>query len=148
MCHYKEYFLEFISDVFPQKLPHKLYNFFWLSKNMAESQSRYSIVERLTQRKLEIMNSKSNLKEEVKRKEQKIGKLKKNLENWKKDIQEDIKREERKKEIEVEVSKQEFENSKAQMNDKEKVFDEQIEAIEEALKSIEEISKTTPNIQS
>ena len=33
---------------------------------MAESQSRYSIVERLTTRKLEIMSSKSKLKEDVK----------------------------------------------------------------------------------
>jgi len=48
---------------------------------MSESQSRYSIVERLIKRKLEIMSSKSNLKEDVKKKEQKIGKLKKELEN-------------------------------------------------------------------
>ena len=41
---------------------------------MSESQSRYSIVERLTQKKLEIMGSKSSIKEDVKRKEQKIEK--------------------------------------------------------------------------
>jgi len=115
---------------------------------MAESQSRYSIVERLTQRKLEIMNSKSNIKEEVKKREQKIGKLKKEFENWKKDIQEDIKREGRKKEIEIEKTKQEYENSKEQTENKEKVFDAQIKAIEQALESIEEISKTSPTIQS
>lgn len=44
---------------------------------MAESQSRYSIVERLTKKKLELMSSKSSLKQDVKSKEQKIGKLKK-----------------------------------------------------------------------
>lgn len=115
---------------------------------MSESQSRYSIVERLTQKKLEIMNSKSKIKEEVKIKEQKIGKLKKEFENWKKDIQEDIKREQRKKELEIERITQEYENSKEQTNSKEKVFNEQIKAIEDALKSIEEISKTSPTIQS
>jgi len=114
---------------------------------MSESQSRYSIVERLTQRKLEIMSSKSSIKEDVKRKEQKIEKLKGDLLNWKNDVQEDIKREERKMELEVEKAKQEFENSKHQMTEKEKVFDQQIIAIESALKSIEEISKTAPNIQ-
>lgn len=115
---------------------------------MSESQSRYSIVERLIKRKLAIMSSKSNLKEDVKKKEQKIGKLKKELENWEKDIQEDIRREQRKKELEIDRSKQEFENLKEQMKDKEKVLDEQIKAIEGASKSIEEISKTSPTIQS
>jgi len=38
---------------------------------MGESQSRYSIVERLTQTKLDIMGAKSELKEEAKHKEQK-----------------------------------------------------------------------------
>ena len=75
---------------------------------MSESQSRYSIIERLIKRKLGVMSSKSNLKEDVKKKEQKIGELEKELENWKKDIQEDIKREERKKELEIDRSKQEF----------------------------------------
>ena len=131
-----------------QKLTHKLHKFRMLTKLMGESQSRYSIVERLTQRKLEIMNSKANIKEDVKKKEQKIDKIKKDLENWKEDIQEDIKREERKRILEVEKTKQEFENAKEQMESKEKVLNEQIKAIEEALTSIEEISKTAPNIQS
>jgi len=64
---------------------------------MAESQSRYSIVERLTTKKIEIMSSKSKLKENAKSDEQYIDKLKKDLENWKKDVQEDTKREQKKK---------------------------------------------------
>ena len=115
---------------------------------MTESQSRYSIVERLTTRKLEIMNSKSKLKEEVKSREQYIDKLRKELENWKKDIQEDVKREQRRKELDIERASQEYDNSKEQLKDKEKVFEEQIEAIQAALKSIEEISKTSPTVQS
>ncbi len=125
---------------------------------MGESQSRYSIVERLTTRKLEIMNSKSKLKENVTAKEQHIGKLKKELTNWKKDIKEDvireekekeldIEREERKRELEIEKASQEYTNAQGQKSDKESVFDEQLEAIEKALKSIEEISKTSPTTQ-
>ena len=115
---------------------------------MAESQSRYSIVERLTDKKLEIMSNKSELKENVKENDQYVDKLKKDLENWKIYAQEDLKREQRKKEIEIESATQEFENNKNNIKDKEKVYDDQIKAIEEALNSIEEISKTSPTIQS
>lgn len=113
---------------------------------MGENQSRYSIVERLTETKLRIMTNKAELKEEVKTKEQHIDKLKKDIENWKKDIQEDIKREQRKKEVEIERAIQESDNAKAQMKDKENVYDEQVHAINSALKSIEEISKTSPTV--
>ncbi len=115
---------------------------------MSESQSRYSIVERLTTRKLELMSSKSKLKEEAKESEQQITKLKKDIENWKRDIQEDIKRDQRKRELEIERAEQDHSNFKEHMKDKENVYDEQIRAIEQALKSIEEISKTSPTIQS
>lgn len=114
---------------------------------MSESQSRYSIVERLTKKKLELMSSKSNLKQDVKTRGQRVDKLKKDLENWKKDIQEDIKREQRKKEIEIEKIVQESNNSKENLADRENVYDEQIKAIEVALRSIEEISKTSPTVQ-
>ena len=67
---------------------------------MTESQSRYSIVERLTERKLAIMSSKSKLQEELKTKEQKIEELKKDLGNWETDIEEDVKRERTKKLLE------------------------------------------------
>jgi len=115
---------------------------------MTESQSRYSIVERLTERKLAIMGSRSKLQEELKIKEQKIEELKKDLGNWETDIEEDVKRERRKKQRQIEHSKIEYENSKANIKDKEKTYDAKIKAIEEALKSIEEISKTSPTIQS
>src|SRR3989344_166709 len=94
---------------------------------MGESQSRYSIVERLTSNKIE--------------------KSQKGLENWKKDIIEDNKREQRKRELEIEKAIQEAGNFKEMLSEREKVYDEQIKAIEDALKSIEEISKTSPTIQ-
>ena len=93
---------------------------------MGESQSRYSIVERLTQRKLDIMTAKSDLKEELKHKEQKIEELKKDLENWNKDVEEDIKRERRKKERDIEKTQQNYENAKDRLIDKEKIYDDKV----------------------
>ncbi len=115
---------------------------------MTESQSRYSIVERLTGRKLDIMTTKSTFKEKLKHKEQQIEELKIDLENWNKDIEEDIKREKRNKEREIEKAIQEYDNMKQRIVEKEEISEEKIKAIEEALKSIEEISKTSPTINS
>lgn len=115
---------------------------------MGESQSRYSIVERLTSKKLDIMTARSELKEQVREREQFVEKLKMELENWKRDVQEDTKREQRRKEIEIERSIQEVENSKSQVKEKDSVYAEQIKAVDIALQSIEEISKTSPTIQS
>ena len=114
---------------------------------MGESQSRYSIVERLTQTKLDIMTAKSDLKEELKNKEQKITELKKDLETWNRDIEEHMKRERRNKERLVEKAQQEFGNTKERLVEKEQVYDQKIVAINGALTSIEEISKTSPTIQ-
>jgi len=115
---------------------------------MGESQSRYSIVERLTQRKLDIMTAKSELKEELKSKEQKIEDLKIELENWNEDVKEQVTRERRQKELEINNATRNAKNFKERMKDKEDTYDKKSEAVNEALKSIEEISKTAPNIQS
>ena len=110
---------------------------------MSESQSRYSIVERLTHQKLDIMGAKSKLAEDVKDREQVAERLKKNIENWKKDIPENIKREERGFKIELEKAQEEADYAKTRQKEKEKVYDEKIKAIEDALDKIEEISKTS-----
>lgn len=115
---------------------------------MSESQSRYSIVERLTQRKLDIISSKSDLKEDLRHKEQKVEELKKDLENWDKDVEEDNRRERRNKEKEIDKSVQKYQNLKERMAEKGQIYDQKINAIGEALKSIEEISKTSPTINS
>jgi septation ring formation regulator EzrA len=115
---------------------------------MGESQSRYSIVERLTKTKLDIMTAKSELKEGIKHKEQKIEEIRKDLENWNKDIEEDIKRERREKERKIEKARQDYQNTKERLEEKERVYDEKLSAIDKALNSIEEISKTSPTVQS
>ena len=53
---------------------------------MGESQSRYSIVERLTQKKLDLISQKLELDEEVKVKAQKAEQLKKYLSPNQKDL--------------------------------------------------------------
>ena len=110
---------------------------------MGESQSRYSIVERLTKIKLDIMTAKSELKESTKHKEQIIEELRKDVENWNTDIEEDIKREKRNKEREIEKAQQDYQNTKERLEEKERVYDEKLRAIDKALSSIEEISKTS-----
>lgn len=114
---------------------------------MGESQSRYSIVERLTQTKLDIMTAKSELKESLKHKEQKIEELKKDFDNWNRDITEDVNRERRSKERDIQKAQQEYQNTKERLAEKESVYEEKLQAINDALKSIEEISKTSPTIQ-
>ena len=55
---------------------------------MSESQSRYSIVERLTNTKLEVMESKARLEEDLKQKDFETEDLKKQLNDWSEDIKE------------------------------------------------------------
>ena len=59
---------------------------------MSESQSRYSIVERLTQMKLDIISEKLSLDSDLKHKQQKAEQLKKELADWENDIQQDTER--------------------------------------------------------
>jgi hypothetical protein len=87
------------------------------------------------------------LDEELKRKQQKVEQLKKDLTDWEKDIQKDNERVKRLKEREIEQTEIFHENAKQRKNTREKAFDEQINTIELALQRIEEISKTSPTIQ-
>jgi len=114
---------------------------------MSESQSRYSIVERLTQKKLDIISQKLELDEDVKLKHQKIECLKKELSDWENDIQQDIERTKRLKQREIEKAEIISENAKQRKNAKENALDEKIASIDKALERIEEISKTSPTIQ-
>ena len=113
---------------------------------MSESQSRYSIVERLTETKLGIIHAKSQLDEEAKTKEQKIEQLKKDLLDWNNEAAQETERTKRQKQREIERAEIDYKNAKERKNSKEKTFDEKLSAIDEALKRIEEISKTSPTI--
>ena len=106
------------------------------------SQSRYSIVERLTAKKLEIMTNKSDLADEIKDREFEVQSVMDELANWKKDINHQKERTEREFDLRILATQKKLENAKERLKEKEKVFDEQMNAVEEALKSIESISKS------
>ncbi|MBI2629864.1 hypothetical protein HYW76_02070 [Candidatus Pacearchaeota archaeon] len=114
---------------------------------MSESQSRYSIVERLTQKKLDIISQKLELEEDSRRKHQESEQLKKDLADWENDIQKDTERTRRLKQREIERAEIASENVKQRKTAKENALNEKIKAIELALERIEEISKTSPTIQ-
>jgi len=115
---------------------------------MSESQSRYSIVERLTQMKLNIITDKLELDEDLKVKQQQADQLKKDIVDWEKDIQKDIERTKRLKQREIEKAEISSENAKQIKAAKENSLNEKIKAIDKALERIEEISKTSPTKQS
>jgi len=110
---------------------------------MSESQSRYSIVERLTKTKIDIMEAKAGLKERVKEAEQKAAELKKELSDWEKDWE--VEKAKNKRDMERDIRKAETSaaNMGERLKDKEKVYDEKLKAIDVALQSIETISKTS-----
>jgi len=114
---------------------------------MSESQSRYSIVERLTQIRLDIISEKLDLNEDLKLKQQIIEQLKKDLEDWEENIQKDIERTKRLKQREIEKSEISSENAKQIKTAKEEALNEKLDSIDKALERIEEISKTSPTIQ-
>ena len=114
---------------------------------MSESQSRYSIVERLTQIRLDIISEKLELDEDIKLKQQIIEQLKKDLEDWEENIQKDNERLKRLKQREIEKAEISSENARQIKTAKEEALNEKIASIDKALERIEEISKTSPTIQ-
>lgn len=114
---------------------------------MSESQSRYSIVERLTQKKLDIISQKLELEEELRKRQQEVEQLKKDLVDWENDIQNDTERNRRLKKREIERATITSENAKNRKNAKENALNEKVKAVDLALERIEEISKTSPTVQ-
>lgn len=108
---------------------------------MSESQSRYSIVERLTHEKLEIIDVKAELVYDLVEAEEKVAILEKILNDWEGDIIEDVVRTRRIKNREIEQAKKALENAKSQKDEKQKTCDEKLKAIEEALVRLEKISE-------
>ncbi len=130
-----------------QKRPYYKYNIFFSIFRMTESQSRYSIVERLTQKKLDIISENLELDDEVKRKEQRVEQLKKETEDWENEIQQETEKTRRLKQREIEKSEISRDNAVERKTAKGEALKEKIKAIERALERIEEISKTSPTNQ-
>ncbi len=108
---------------------------------MSESQSRYSIVERLTNIKLKIMDSKLVIADEIELKSLERDKKDHELEVWKNSMAEQVKREESEKTQEIEFLKQEYDHLVASKQNKEKSLEKKLFEVDNALKSIQAISK-------
>src|SRR3989344_3536506 len=105
---------------------------------MTESQSRYSIVERLTQKKLELLSEGSELDEEVKKKKQLIEHLKKELGDWESDLEQDTEKKRRIKQREIEKAEISSNNAVERKMAKVEDIKDKIKAIDKALERIEE----------
>lgn len=111
---------------------------------MSESQSRYSIVERLTTTKIGLIDQRSQIDRELAGQEQGIKSLEKDLAAYAKEATEDTARETRKKEKQIEESHETLKFNKGQKTEKLTAIDEKIKQIDKALTAIEEISKVAP----
>ena len=102
---------------------------------MGESQSRYSIVERLTQKKLDIISENLELDDDVKGKEQRVGQLKKDLSDWEDDIQQDLEKTRRLKQRELERCKK-LDDLKPQRDIFEEIFKKKMSDLIEVEKRV------------
>ena len=114
---------------------------------MSESQSRYSIVERLTERKLNLISAKSELDEGIRRKEQDVEDAAKQLEDFRFDSKREAETKERQLQREFERAQSKLKVAREQKVQKEKAYDMQLKAVEEALHRIEEVSKAAATQQ-
>lgn len=114
---------------------------------MSGSESRYSIVERLTNTKLGLVDSQSQIDEKLAENEQTIQSFENDLEVYKEQSQEDIVREIKQKENEINKLKTALGFDKKQKETKLKAIDTKIEQLDNALKAIEKISETAPTPQ-
>lgn len=111
---------------------------------MSESQSRYSIVERLTSQKLDIITAQSNLNTEVKKAQQKIQSLKEDVKDWEATIKQDVERQKREKAREIKIAERDAKNASERKKAKEDAYKKKIKTIDDALGRIQKISESAP----
>ena len=109
---------------------------------MSESQSRYSIVERLTNTKLEILDNKANIAKDISRKRSRLLSKENELASWERTFDLEFQREKEIKESDIIEIRAELEYLEATEDDTEKAYDLKIVEINKALARIEEISKS------
>lgn len=111
---------------------------------MSESQSRYSIVERLTSLKIGFISSKNGIDAEIEDLKQAIREKEKDLEAYAADAKEDINRATRARQKEIDNCASQLRFREQRKTTAVKALDAQIAEIDKALKSIEEISRSAP----
>ena len=104
------------------------------------SQSRYSIVERLTTQKLEVMEEKQRIEGDIEAKKIKIIQIKQDKETQKKHSQEELEAELKSMNHDIEALEREIASMEKGKNTKAKLCDAKIKEIDSALKAIQSIS--------
>jgi len=115
---------------------------------MSDSQSRYSIVERLTEKKLSLIREKAEISSMIKRKEDEIIQVQEKLKEHEADVkfrtsnlQQELSNERRDLRHQARMASTSLESVKAHRKEKERAIDDQIAAVELALTKVEEVSK-------
>lgn len=111
---------------------------------MSESQSRYSIVERLAMKKLELLDDKAKYDREVQELEQEIENRTKGITVLKKTAAENLQRDINGREREISNLKMKIAYKKRKQASYEKLIDSKIAEVEKAMKALEKISDTAP----
>ena len=114
---------------------------------MTESQSRYSIVERLTSQKIGLIDNENRIDEDIEELKNEVDAKKIKLENYQDEADEDIQREVKKRELEIEDYKNTLKFRISQKAAKVIAVTKKIEQIDQALKTIQKISETAPSPQ-
>jgi len=110
---------------------------------MTESQSRYSIVERLTRTKLDLISAKAELDDRVTMKEYSVDESKNDYAEWKKNIVRETDRVETEKKIKITQAEDDLEHEKSRLQAKRETYDNKLEVVEKALLAIQDISKNS-----
>jgi len=118
-----------------------------MEEQKMESQSRYSIVERITRMKMDIMDNINSLDVDVINKEQELREVELNYKDWKETHMQEKERTDRQFQRNINGLKSDLEIVKERKKQVKLHYEKKIVELNTALKAVEEISKTAPNPQ-
>jgi hypothetical protein len=113
----------------------------------SSSQSRYSIVERLTDKKLTILTLITQLDMRISDREQKLAISKKNAADYEIEAKAEVEKTKRDKQRYVEMCEHELKCEKDNKEKTKKSYENQLIEIDKALIAIQKISETAPTPQ-
>jgi hypothetical protein len=108
---------------------------------MGESQSRYSIVERLTNKKLSLLDEESKLDREIEYKIQSLAAKRNDFISWEQEAKEDMERESRGKYQDIASTEAEIKFLKESKENKKETIKTKLVEIDDALIRLEAISR-------
>ena len=113
-----------------------------------ESVSRYSIVAKLTDDKLNIITAKANLDSDVRDRKQRIDTIKSELADWKSSLKLETENKEKEYLRKIREAERDAKNAEERKASKSKAYDEKVKALDEALAHIQKISESAEKSQS